>query len=98
MEKVGGMEIFRRLRHNLGREERYPYGGIMPTHSVNLRLVPSLSVECKFWRKDDGWSGHAEPFAITVHASSFQEAKTELEAALGKYIESVLRESKASAA
>jgi len=66
----------------------------MPTHSVKLCLVPNFSVECKFWLEDDGWNGTAEEFSISVRASSFQDAKNELESALGKYIENVVRERK----
>jgi hypothetical protein len=67
----------------------------MSGHSVMLSIVPSFSVECKFWLQDDGWNGTAEDFSISVRASSFEQAKNELESALGKYVENVLRERKA---
>jgi hypothetical protein len=49
----------------------------------------------QIWLEDYGWNGTAEDFSITVHASSFEQAKNELESALGKYVEGLVRESKA---
>jgi hypothetical protein len=62
----------------------------MSTHYVQLRIVPSLNVECKFWLQDDDWNGNAEELSITVRASSFEQAKNDMESALGKYIEALL--------
>jgi len=64
----------------------------MGNHSVSLRATPLVGIECKFWLTDDGWSGSCEQPSITVQAGSFQRAKSEMEMALGKYIESLLRE------
>jgi hypothetical protein len=64
----------------------------MPIHSVKLHLIPNLSIECKFWLEDDGWNGTAEQLSISVRASSFHDAKSELESALGKHLDNVLRE------
>jgi hypothetical protein len=47
-------------------------------------------MECKFWLGDDGWNGSSEHPAITVHSGSFEQAKADMELALGKHIESVL--------
>ena len=41
---------------------------------------------------DDGWNGSCEQPPITVQAGSFEPAKSEMEIALGKYVESRLRE------
>jgi len=63
----------------------------MGNHAVSLRVTPFLRIECKFWLTDDGWNGSCEQPAITVQAGSFEHAKSEMEIALGKYIDSLLR-------
>lgn len=68
----------------------------MANHSVKLRVMPFLRMECKFWLTDDGWNGSSEQPSITVQADSFEHAKSEMEMALGKYIEFLLREAKPS--
>ena len=65
----------------------------MGNHAVTLRVTPFLRIECKFWITDDGWSGNCEQPSIAVQAGSFEHAKSEMEIALGKYFESLLRES-----
>jgi hypothetical protein len=67
---------------------------IMTNHAVSLRVTPCLRLECKFWLGDDGWNGSSEHPAITVHASSFEQAKTDMELALGKHMESLLESSR----
>ena len=69
----------------------------MTHHAVTLGVKPCLPVECKFWLEDDGWNGISEQPAIAVQAGTFEEAKSDMEIALGKYIESLLREGRASA-
>jgi predicted RNase H-like HicB family nuclease len=69
----------------------------MTHHAVTLGVKPCLRVECKFWLEDDGWNGTSEQPAIAVQASTFEQAKSDMEIALGKYIESLLREGRASA-
>ncbi|HTM38588.1 MAG TPA: hypothetical protein VL156_17685 [Terriglobales bacterium] len=64
----------------------------MGHHAVTLGVAPFLRIECKFWLTDDGWNGSCEQPAITVQAGSFEHAKSEMEIALGKYVESLLRE------
>ena len=64
----------------------------MGNHAVTLKVTPSLRIECKFWLTDDGWNGSCEQPSITVQAGSFEHAKSEMELALGKYVESLLRE------
>lgn len=70
----------------------------MGNHAVNLRVAPFLRVECKFWLTDDGWSGSCEQPSITVQAASFEHAKSEMEIALGKYLEGLLRGAERSSA
>jgi hypothetical protein len=62
----------------------------MTNHTVSLKVTPFLRIECKFWLGDDGWNGSSVHPAITVHAGSFEQAKAEMESALGRHIESLL--------
>ena len=64
----------------------------MGNHAVTLKVTPTLRIECTFWLTDDGWNGSCEQPSITVQAGSFEHAKSEMELALGKYVESLLRE------
>jgi predicted RNase H-like HicB family nuclease len=64
----------------------------MGNHAVTLRVVPFLRIECKFWLTDDGWNGSCEHPPISVQAGSFEHVKSEMEIALGKYVEALLRE------
>ena len=66
----------------------------MTTHAVGLKVAPCLRIECKFWLGDDGWEGSADYPPITVHAASFEQAKSDMELALGKHIESLLTENR----
>ena len=70
----------------------------MKNHAVSLKVTPCLRIECKFWFGDDGWSGTAERLSITVQASSFEQAKSYMEAALGKHIEALLNIERGKAA
>ena len=65
----------------------------MGNHAVTLKVTPFLPIECKFWLTDDGWNGSCEKPSMIVQAGSFEHAKSEMEIALGKYVESVLRDS-----
>ena len=64
----------------------------MKINAVTLGVKPSLRVECKFWLGDDGWNASSEQPPITVQSSSFEEAKSAMEIALGNHIESLLHE------
>ena len=64
----------------------------MGDHAVTLRVAPFLRIECKFWLTENGWNGSCERPAITVRAGSFEHAKSEMEIALGRYVECLLRE------
>jgi hypothetical protein len=64
----------------------------MANHSVTLRVTPFLRIECKFWLTDEGWNGSCTQPSITVQAGSFEYAKSQMEMALGKYVESLLLE------
>jgi len=64
----------------------------MGNHVVTLKVTPFVRIECKFWLTDDGWNGSCEEPVIAVQAGSFEHAKSEMEIALGKYVESLMRE------
>lgn len=63
----------------------------MGNHAVTVRIAPFLRIDCKFWLTDDGWTGSCEQLSINVQADSFEFAKSEMENALGKYVEDLLR-------
>ncbi len=64
----------------------------MAIHGVALKVTPCLRIECKFLIGEDGWHGICEQPAITVHAHSFEQAKSDMECELGKHIELLLRQ------
>lgn len=68
----------------------------MRSQAVTLGVKPSLRIECKFWLVDDGWNGSSEYPSITVQSGTFEQAKSDLEMALGKHIEALLRESRSA--
>ena len=63
----------------------------MTHHAVSLKVTPCLRIECKFWLEDDGWNGTSDSPSLTVRAASFEQAKMDIEYALGKQIEKLLR-------
>lgn len=65
-------------------------------HVVTLKVNPYLPIECRFWLTDDGWNGTADALGISVQAGGFEQVKMDLELALGKQLESLLREHMAS--
>lgn len=64
----------------------------MPNHHVGLSVTPLFQIECKFWLSEDGWNGSSERPYVTVQAGSFERVKSEMEMALGAYMESLLRD------
>jgi predicted RNase H-like HicB family nuclease len=66
----------------------------MKSYAVTLGVKPCLRIECKFWLGDDGWNGSSEEPPISVQSSTFEQAKSDMEMALGKHIESLLHESR----
>lgn len=65
-------------------------GGTMANHRVGLSLTPALRIDCNFWLSEDGWNGSCERPSVTVQAGSFERVKSEMEMALGAYMESLL--------
>jgi hypothetical protein len=70
----------------------------MPNHAVTLRVTPCLSIPCKFWLDDNGWNGSADDLSISIQAVSFAQAKADMELALARHIESLLRERRSASA
>ena len=70
----------------------------MANHAVSLKVTPCLGIECKFWLGDDGWNGSSEQPPIAVRSDSFGQAKSDMEIALGKHIESLLKEGRGAGA
>ena len=68
----------------------------MTHHAVSLKVTPCLRMECKFWLEDDGSNGTSDHPLVRVRAASFEQAKTDIDYALGKHIEQLLREEKSS--
>jgi predicted RNase H-like HicB family nuclease len=64
---------------------------MMTTHAVKLKVIAGVPEDCSFWLEDDGWNGVCEDLSVKVRGSSFEDAKTKMEAALQTHIESVLR-------
>ena len=62
----------------------------MAKHAGTMSVTPCLRIECKFWLGDDGWNGSSGYPAISVQAGSFEQAKADMEFALGNHIESLL--------
>ena len=65
----------------------------MAHEAVTLKIKPCLRVKCKFWLADDGWNGTSDSPSMVVWAPSFEQAKSDMELALGKHIQKLLRES-----
>ena len=62
----------------------------MTSHAVSLEVTAPVTVECRFWAEDDGWSGVTDGLGICVRGSSFEEAKKNMELALARRIETLL--------
>jgi hypothetical protein len=63
----------------------------MTARAVKLKVFASVPKDCSFWMEDDGWNGVCDELSLTVRGSSFEGAKTKMEAELQAHIESVLR-------
>jgi hypothetical protein len=66
-------------------------GSGMTAHAVKLKVIAGVPKDCSFWLEDDGWKGVCEELSVKILGSSFEDAKTKMEAALQEHIESVLR-------
>jgi hypothetical protein len=57
---------------------------------VEVPVVPSLNIQCKFWLNDGGWNAAIERLNLMVHAPDFISAKNSIETAVGEHIEKLL--------
>jgi hypothetical protein len=62
----------------------------MTAHAVKLEVIAGIPKDCSFLLEGDVWNGVCEDLSVTVQGSSFEDAKTKMEAALQASIESVL--------
>lgn len=64
----------------------------MKSEPVSLPVIAGVSLDCRFWPEDDGWSGVCDRLMVIVRGSSFEDAKKHMEAALQEHIEVILCE------
>ncbi len=50
----------------------------------------AIPILCRFWFEDGVWNGTAEDMAVAVFGSTFEEAMSNMRAAVGSHIESVM--------
>jgi predicted RNase H-like HicB family nuclease len=67
-------------------------GVIMTSQVVKLQVTASIPIDCDFWAEDDGWKGLCKTLSVTVHGSSFEDAKKNMAIELQVHIERILRE------
>jgi hypothetical protein len=67
-------------------------GVSMTSQVVNLQVTASLPIDCDFWSEDDGWKGLCKSLSVTVHGSSFEDAKKNMATELQAHVEKILRE------
>jgi predicted RNase H-like HicB family nuclease len=76
---------------SLAKAESKKGAAPMTAHTVKLKVIAGVPKDCSFWLEDDSWNGVCEELSLSVRGSSFEDAKTKMEAALQAHIESVLR-------
>jgi hypothetical protein len=59
---------------------------------VSLLVSTSIPIDCDFSPEDDGWKGFCRSLSVTVHGSSFEDAKKSIATELQVLIETILRE------
>jgi predicted RNase H-like HicB family nuclease len=70
----------------------------MTSQVVALKVIASIPIDCDFWSEDDGWKGLCKSLSVTVHGSSFEDAKKNMAGELQVHIERILREHSRSSA
>jgi hypothetical protein len=51
----------------------------MTAHAVKLEVIAGVPKDCIFLLEDGVWNGVCEELSVTVHGSSFEDAKTKME-------------------
>jgi hypothetical protein len=64
----------------------------MTSQIVSLQVTASIPIGCDFWSEDDGWKGLCKCASVTVHGSSFEDAKKNMAIELQAQIERILAE------
>jgi len=64
----------------------------MTSQVVALEVIASIPIDCDFWSEDDVWKGLCKSLSVTVHGSSFEDAKKNMAGELQVHIERILRE------
>jgi hypothetical protein len=64
----------------------------MTSQVVNLQVTASIPIGCDFWSEDEGWKGLCKSLSVTVHGSSFEDAKKNMATELQMLVERILRE------
>ncbi len=64
----------------------------MTAQIVSLQVTASIPIDCDFWSEDDGWKGMCKGASVTVHGTSFEDAKKNMATELQAYVERILRE------
>jgi hypothetical protein len=64
----------------------------MTSQVVALEVIACIPIDCNFWSEDDGWKGLCKSLSVTVHGSSFEDAKKNMAGELQVHIERILRE------
>jgi hypothetical protein len=64
----------------------------MTFQAVNLLVTASMPMDCDFWPEGAEWKGLCKSLSVTVHGSSFEDAKKNMATELQVQIERILRE------
>ena len=64
----------------------------MTSQVVALEVIACIPIDCNFWSEDDGWKGVCKSLSVTVHGSSFEDAKKNMATELRMHVERILRE------
>ena len=67
-------------------------GVIMTFQVVSLPVSASIPIDCDFSPEDDGWKAFCKSLSVTVHGSSFENAKKNIATELQVLLETILRE------
>ncbi len=63
---------------------------------VAVPVSVTMHVECLFWPESDGWKAECAEFAVVVQASTFEETKRSMEAAVQVLFKAAVERSKST--
>ena len=64
----------------------------MTSQVVKLKVAAGIPIDCDFWSEGDEWKGLCKSLSVTVHGSSFEDAKKNMATELQMHVEKLLRE------